>query len=112
MKNKITIIIDARNAKKTIIELVSPSIHDSLVQEGTNTHSQAVLPLIEKALQKHGCGLSDIVGIKVLVDHGSFTGRRVGAVIGTMLGSLLHVPVNDASAEQPIDIPYEEDKWK
>jgi tRNA A37 threonylcarbamoyladenosine modification protein TsaB len=108
MNKKITLGIDARDAKKTVIELVSPSLHETLVHEGTNTHSQVVLPLIENALKKHGCILSDIVAIEVRVDHGSFTGRRVGAV----LGSLLHVPVNGASAETPIEIPYEEDKWK
>jgi hypothetical protein len=112
MKKDLKLIIDSRDAKKTKLELVGPSFTDMALYEGTNTHSQVILPLIEEILKKHDCLVADITAIEVLIDHGSFTGRRVGAVIGAMLGTLLHIPVNGVPAETPVEIPYEEDKWK
>lgn len=112
MKKLIHLTIDARIAKSTQITLIGPGLSEIVTNTGTDAHSQVILPLIEQVLQKHSLALPDIADITVLVDHGSFTGRRVAAAIAQMLGSLLHVPVNGASSDTPIDIPYEEDKWK
>ncbi len=112
MKKDLKLKIDSRDAKKTKLELIGASLTDMVLYEGTNAHSQVILPLIEELLKKHAGHVSDITAIEVLVDHGSFTGRRVGAVIGVMLGTLLHIPVNGVPAETPFEIPYEEDKWK
>ena len=112
MKKNLKLIIDSRDAKKTKLELIGSSFTDTVLYEGTNTHSQVILPLIEKILKKHECVVSNITEIEVKVDHGSFTGRRVGAVIGIMLGTLLHIPVNGMPATTLLEIPYEEDKWK
>ena len=112
MKQDLKLIIDSRDAKTTKLELVGSSITDTVLYEGTNTHSQVILPLIEELLNKHDCVVSDITAIEVKVDHGSFTGRRVGVIIGVMLGTLLNIPVNGVPATTPFEIPYEEDKWK
>ncbi|MFH0749333.1 MAG: hypothetical protein V1917_00265 [Candidatus Gottesmanbacteria bacterium] len=112
MNNKIKLIIDSRDAKKTTISVVGQSFTDKITNKGANVHSQVILPLIERLIKKHDCRLADICAIEVCVDCGSFTGRRVGVVIATMLGSLLHIPVNGAFADTLVDIPYEEDKWK
>ena len=68
--------------------------------------------MLEKLLEKHGKTAQDIIDVTALVDHGSFTGRRVSVAIAKSLGFLLHIPVNGKNAEEAIDIPYEEDKWK
>ena len=106
------ITIDSRDAKHTTIAIVGDGYEEILANNTMQTHSQVILPLIEEALKKHAATLADITNITVLVDHGSFTGRRVGVTIAQTLGLLLHVPVNGKPAESPIDIHYEEDKWK
>jgi len=104
--------IDSRDTKKTEITVVGAGISEILKSEAQQSHSQVILPFIESALKKHGATTADIKDITVLIDHGSFTGRRVGVVVAQTLGFLLGIPVNGKPAESPIDIPYEEDAWK
>ena len=104
--------IDSRDAKKTVVTVAGDGYEEIVVSEALQAHSQVILPYIDEALKKHAATLTDIADITVLVDHGSFTGRRVGVTIAQTLGLLLHVPVNGKPAGEPIDIPYEEDKWK
>jgi len=104
--------IDAQDNNATKVMLDGKGFQEVIVNKDISSHSQVILPFIEKALKKHGRALSDIQDITVAVDHGSFTGRRVATAIATMLGHLLHIPVNGEPAEKAIDIPYEEDKWK
>ncbi len=106
------ITIDSRDVKHTKITLCGVGYEEILTNMVAQTHSQVILPLIDEALKKHDATLTDIADITVLIDRGSFTGRRVGAAIAQTLGLLLHVPVNGKPAESPIEIPYEEDKWK
>lgn len=112
MKKQICLIIDSRDAKKTRISLQKEHDDVASVEVTSATHSQTILPLIEKILKQEGYMLQDISGVTVKVDSGSFTGRRVGMTIGLMLGSLLQIPVNERSVHTQIDIPYEQDKWK
>ena len=104
--------IDSRDAKKTEISVVGDGVEEKVTSDAPQSHSQVILPYIEEALKKHAATLTDIADITVLVDHGSFTGRRVGVTIAQTLGVLLQIPVNGKPAGEPIDIPYEQDKWK
>jgi len=104
--------IDSRDSKKTQILLAGDGYTEVLMNEQVTAHSQVILPFIEEALKKHDSTTADLSDITVLVDHGSFTGRRVGVIIAQTLGFLLGIPVNGKLAVEPIDIPYEEDKWK
>lgn len=106
------ITIDSRDARATNICFDDGKKHDNRQTSGTNAHSQVIVPMIEELLLAHQKTVDDIAKVTVLVDHGSFTGRRVGAVIAKMLGSLLQIPVNGQAADMPIDIPYEADKWR
>lgn len=112
MKAKTTLIIDPRDATTTkVITLISQGASYESVTESTKVHSEAILPLIEETLKKAHCKMHDIEAIEVLVDKGSYTGRRVGAAIATTLGTLLSIPVNGKRANQPVEIPYDTDKW-
>ncbi len=104
--------IDPRDVKKTTVTVTGEGFTESFVAGEKTSHSQVILPYIAEALQKHAVSVQDIQDITVLVDHGSFTGRRVGMAIAKTLGHLLHVPVNGKSADASIEIPYEEDRWK
>lgn len=105
------ITIDAQDNTATKVILDGQGIHEVIVNSSSPAHSQVILPFIEQALQKQGATLEDLCDITVLVDHGSFTGRRVAVAIAQTLGHVLHIPVNGSAAESPIKIPYEEDKW-
>ena len=105
------LIIDTRSNEKTIIALVvdGKKMEESL--QTNHTHSQAVLPLIEKIITQQHISLSDITHIEVPVDTGSYTGRRVGAAIAQTLGTLLSISVNGKQAGSSIEILYDTDKW-
>jgi tRNA threonylcarbamoyladenosine biosynthesis protein TsaB len=111
MKAKTTLIIDPREATTTKVTLIYQGRSYENVTESAKVHSQAILPLIEETLKKAHCTLRDIEAIEVLVDKGSYTGRRVGAAIATTVGTLLSIPVNGKPANQPVEIPYDTDKW-
>ncbi len=64
--------------------------------------SQALLPLIEKALTEHGLAHEDIQEIKVATGPGSFTGLRVGVSVANALGMALKIPVNGKEVETEI----------
>ncbi len=104
--------IDPRETKKTTVTIAGNGFTETLANEEKTSHSQVILPYIAEALKKHDVTLSDIQDITVLVDHGSFTGRRVGVAIAKTLGYLLNIPVNGTFADESLEIPYEEDKWK
>lgn len=111
MKKNCTLIIDTRSAVETTVSLMYEGKETKKTIPTNHAHSQAVLPLIEQILTEQHVSLKNITHIEVSIDSGSYTGRRVGAAIAQVLGSLLHVPVNLRDASQPIDIPYGKDKW-
>lgn len=111
MKKDVRLIIDTRSNEKTIITLVIDGKKAEESLHSDHAHSQAVLPLIEKLLTKKHLATSDITQIEVPVDTGSYTGRRVGVAIAQTLGTLLSVPVNGKPANQPVEIPYDTDRW-
>jgi tRNA A37 threonylcarbamoyladenosine modification protein TsaB len=111
-KKQLHLIIDSSHLQETTVTLEGDDIHASETIPSSSHHSQVLLPLIEKLVTNSTHQLSDITGIYVRTETGSFTGRRVGVAIAEMLGILLSVPVNDMPPGTTIDIPYEEDKWK
>ena len=72
--------------------------------------SQKVLPILESLLGENNLTLGDITAIDVATGPGSFTGLRVGAAIGNMLGWLLQAPVN--GKRTPLaKLNYGDDRW-
>ena len=111
-KKHLHLIIDSSTLAETTVSLEGNDIHTSETIPSSSHHSQVLLPLIEKLITGSSYQLSDITGIYVRTESGSFTGRRVGVAIAEMIGALLSVPVNEMPPGTTIDIPYEEDKWK
>lgn len=64
--------------------------------------AQAVLPLIDKLLQKHNLELADLTNIEVNQGPGSFTGLRVGISVVNALGFILKIPVNNKPIVEPL----------
>lgn len=111
MKSQTTLIIDPRDQHKTKVTLIHNGQSFSKSSLASSLHSQVILPFIDSLVHEANCSLQDIQEIQVCVDSGSFTGRRVGVVIGQTLGMLLYIPVNGQDASKPITITYEKDKW-
>lgn len=111
MKSETKLIIDPRDQKATKVTLLHRGRTYSKSAGDASAHSEMILPFIDELLREAQCKLQDMTDIEVLVDTGSFTGRRVGAAIAQTLGLLLRIPVNGQDAATPIDIPYGKDKW-
>lgn len=67
--------------------------------------SQALLPLIEKLLEKNNCRMEELTAIEVNPGPGSFTGLRVGASVAQALGFALNIPVN-GQLNKPVELRY------
>lgn len=70
--------------------------------------SQAILPLIEKALNEEKLELKNVTAVEVHPGPGSFTGVRVGVAVANTLGFMLKIPVNGKSQEVAV---YESSKF-
>ena len=72
-------------------------VDDTLVAEFTinnkQTHSQTLLPMIEKVVEMSGVALEELDGIAVAAGPGSFTGLRIGASTAKGMALALKKPV-------------------
>lgn len=70
---------------------------DSLVAEFTvnnkQTHSQTLLPMIDKVVEMSGIGLEELDGIAVASGPGSFTGLRIGSSTAKGMALVLNKPI-------------------
>lgn len=70
---------------------------DSLVAEFTvnnkQTHSQTLLPMIDKVVEVSGISLQELDGIAVAAGPGSFTGLRIGSSTAKGMAFVLNKPI-------------------
>jgi tRNA threonylcarbamoyladenosine biosynthesis protein TsaB len=69
--------------------------------------AQAVLPMIDELLKKHGLKLDALTEIKINTGPGSFTGLRVGVSIANALGMMLQIPVNGKKVGELVEPAYD-----
>lgn len=73
------------------------SIDDKILGEYTlghkRTHSEKLMPLIERLLSDLEMDVHDIEGIALSEGPGSYTGLRIGAAIGKGLAYSLNIPI-------------------
>jgi tRNA threonylcarbamoyladenosine biosynthesis protein TsaB len=102
--------IDTTRREEIVVEIKNIKTGKIRLSEKQKTGSQALLPLIVKALKRKRIKLTDIDEIEVNPGPGSFTGTRVGVTVANVLGFLLKVPVN--GKKNNIVIPkYEKSKF-
>lgn len=111
MKKSVHILIDTSCIQKTVVTLKCDT-NVKKYEHSSDTHTaQYILPLLEKALQQNNVSIADIASVTIAPGPGSFTGLRVGAVVGNTIGWLLDVPVN-GKKESFIELQYGQDLWK
>lgn len=94
-KNKeVILFIDTSSNKQISIGVGIDGNNDMLTEAVGRNRAQAVLPLMDQLLNKHGLQPTDITAIEVNKGPGSFTGVRVGVSIANTLGYGLGIPVN------------------
>lgn len=98
----VVLIIDTSNNREVVVGLKLVDKEDIIKQPLDTRKAQAVLPLVEAILKKHGLALQDLSEITVNPGPGSFTGVRVGVAIANALGFLLNIPVNGKEAVEPV----------
>ena len=110
MKNSCIVSIHSAKQNQTTVGIQIGTVKKELTHISEFHTSQKVLPLLESLLTENNLTYEDITGIVVDTGPGSFTGLRVGATIGNMLGWLLQVPVNGKNI--PVTkLMYGDDKW-
>jgi tRNA threonylcarbamoyladenosine biosynthesis protein TsaB len=100
-----TLRIDTSNSKQILVEIEVDNKQDILTEDSTFLKSEAVLPAIEKILQKNNLKIEDVEKVEVNKGPGSFTGLRVGVAIANALSFLLKIPVNKKNVgelEEPV----------
>ncbi len=108
----IVLHIDSSDIHKTTVAISLDNEKKELEFVSNSHSSQHVLPLLETLLLKNNLTFRDITAIEVKKGPGSFTGLRVGASVGKVLGWLLGVPVNGKPADDPLLLNYgQEDRW-
>lgn len=103
MEEKV-LFIDTSSNKEITIGLEINGNDDRITNVLESHRDQVVLPLILELLNKHGCSLSDLTGIRVVVGPGSFTGLRVGVAVANALSYALKIPVNGSMS--PVEPTY------
>lgn len=73
--------------------------------------SQQLLKEIIAVCKDADIALSSLTGVFVSQTGESFTGLRVGAVVGQTIGWLLGIPVNGNPARDPVELEYKNDRW-
>ncbi len=100
--------IDTSESKATTVALLDAKGKEMRKISAQIARAQTALPLIEKLLSVEKKTLQDISEIRVNPGPGSFTGLRVGAAIGSMLATLLGVPLNGKPPGTPIEPQYDD----
>ncbi len=82
-------------------------------RHGDSRHgsSQQLLKEITAVCKEADIALSSLTGVFVSQTGESFTGLRVGAVVGQTIGWLLGIPVNGKVALEPVELEYKNDRW-
>lgn len=93
------------------VKHVRLTFHDGKKEEHVEatidrSQAQAVLPLIDLALQQRGKTLSDIEEVSVVTKGESYTGIRVGVAIANVLAFTLHIPVNHQKLKTFVEPSY------
>jgi len=101
-----TLFIDTSSNEEISVGLRIDGKKDMVKKKIDRMKSQAVLPMIDDVLKKHGLTTSDIDEIDVNPGPGSFTGLRVGIAIANTLSHQLSVPINGKKPGTIIDAVY------
>lgn len=102
--------IDTTQREEITVSLIDDKGKETNLSTKQKLGSQALLPLIIKALKKKRLKFSDLSAIEVNSGPGSFTGTRVGVTVANVLGYALNIPVN--GKKNNVVIPkYEKSKF-
>ncbi len=85
--------IDSSGVTASVAVADDNNIISEFTVNNRQTHSQTLLPMLDKAVQMSEIPLEDIDAIAVASGPGSFTGLRIGSATAKGLGLALKKPV-------------------
>ena len=87
------LILDTATSKATIVLAEQKKVLDGITLEGGKGLSEHLLPSIAKLLQKHQKHVKDLKFIACGQGPGSYTGKRIGAMIAKSLAYSHQIPL-------------------
>ena len=110
-KSGYTLNIDTSDTKQVFVRVFSNSDpHKDMSRTGYH-RSDGVLTLVDELLTQQQISPRDVTDVNVACGPGSYTGLRVGAIIGVVLATLLHIPLNSRSPSVLPELTYSDDAW-
>ncbi len=103
----IILFIDTSSNQRVSVGFQIGDKKEVLERDIDTRKAQAVLPMIDELLKKHGLTVSDISSIEINEGPGSFTGLRVGAAIANALAFSLKIPINNKKIGEFVEPVYE-----
>lgn len=85
--------VDSSGLVASVAVLSDETVVSEFTVNNKQTHSQTLLPMLEKAVEYSGIALEEIDAIAVAAGPGSFTGLRIGAATVKGLGLVLDKPI-------------------
>lgn len=104
---KVVLFIDTSSNEKVSVGVEFDDKKDVIERDLDKRKAQAVLPMIDELLKKHGLKVGDLSSIEVFEGPGSFTGLRVGAAIANALAYSLKIPINSKKIGEFVEPVYE-----
>lgn len=94
--------VDTSSKVCSVAILENRSVLDEINLNDGRTHSENLMPTIEKILDRNGMTLDDIDLIGVTVGPGSFTGIRIGIASVKAIAEVKNIPVASISSLQSL----------
>jgi len=101
------LFIDTSDNQKISVGVQLENKKEIIEREIDTRKAQAVLPMVDEVLKKHGLSVRNLSSIEVFEGPGSYTGLRVGIAIANALSYSLKIPVNKRKIGEFAEPVYE-----
>lgn len=103
--------IDTSNRQAIVLILNGTIMKEKRIQSA-EVKSQQVVAEIETFMAESESQFKDLTSLTVATGPGSFTGLRVGTIVGQTLSLLLEIPINGQEFGSLPKLEYGPDLWK
>ena len=107
-----TLFIDTHDKDILLGLFKDDELIDSYLKESTKSHSDFIMPMLDELLKKNNLTVHELNEILVVNGPGSFTGVRLGVIIGKTLAYTLNIPIKTITSLEVLAVSNESDDRK